>query len=216
MQYKVLYMDKHLDDLKHIRGIMERSTKFLSLSGYSGIFAGLVATVGGILQLMYMKKEKVVLDLFNQYDTDGLHQLNSFLKFTFINFSVILSLALLGAFYFTYAKARKTNKPLFDSTTYRLALNFGFPLVCGGLLVLYLFSKGFIGFLAPISLIFYGISIFNASNFTYSDTRYLGVVLTILGFVNLLFIGFGIYFWILGFGLAHIFYGFWMYFKYEK
>lgn len=39
---------KHQEDLAHIRSMMERSSRFISLSGLSGVFAGLSALIGGI------------------------------------------------------------------------------------------------------------------------------------------------------------------------
>ena len=40
--------EKHQEDLVHIRSMMERSSRFISLSGLSGVFAGLSALLGGV------------------------------------------------------------------------------------------------------------------------------------------------------------------------
>ncbi len=41
--------EKYLDDLSEIRKIMSRSSRFLSLSGMSGLSTGLIALVGALL-----------------------------------------------------------------------------------------------------------------------------------------------------------------------
>ena len=69
---------------------------------------------------------------------------------------------------------------------------------------------------APASLIFYGISLVNASKYTLTDIRYLGVMEIILGLINTQFIDYGLYFWATGFGLLHIIYGAMMWWKYER
>jgi len=42
-------MNKYENDLTHIRQMMERSSTFISLSGLSGVGAGLVALAGCFL-----------------------------------------------------------------------------------------------------------------------------------------------------------------------
>ncbi len=49
MYYKVLYMDSQhqpLETLQDIKRMMERSSRFISLSGWSGISAGICALLG--------------------------------------------------------------------------------------------------------------------------------------------------------------------------
>ena len=50
-------MNEHLENLKEIRTLMERSSKFLSLSGLSGISAGIIALVGAFM--VYSKKVEI-------------------------------------------------------------------------------------------------------------------------------------------------------------
>ncbi len=42
-------MKQHLQDLTEIRSMMERSSRFISLSGLSGISAGVFALIGAYL-----------------------------------------------------------------------------------------------------------------------------------------------------------------------
>jgi hypothetical protein len=65
-------------------------------------------------------------------------------------------------------------------------------------------------------LIFYGLALINASKYTYNDIRYLGISELLIGLCSTLFLGYGLFFWAAGFGLAHIVYGALMYFKYDK
>ncbi|HVD98038.1 MAG TPA: hypothetical protein VNB90_07510 [Cytophagaceae bacterium] len=198
----------HLQQLQEIRSLMERSTKFISLSGLSGIVAGCIALAGAALQYWYMAGK-------------GRYELcvrlnNDFLIFTVLNFLGILILALLSAYYFTQKKAKKNNQSLWDSSSQRLLQNIAIPLVCGGLFCIVLYYYGIIGLIAPASLIFYGLALINGSNFTLRDIRYLGMTEIALGFIAAFNIGLGLLFWAIGFGLLHIIYGIVMYYKYDK
>jgi hypothetical protein len=56
----------------------------------------------------------------------------------------------------------------------------------------------------------------NASKYTFNDIRYLGFCEIILGLGAAVYVGYGLYFWALGFGILHIIYGAMMYYKYER
>ena len=47
--------EHYLDDLKEIRSMMEKSSRFISLSGLSGISAGIIALVGAFIASWYIK-----------------------------------------------------------------------------------------------------------------------------------------------------------------
>jgi hypothetical protein len=65
-------------------------------------------------------------------------------------------------------------------------------------------------------LIFYGLALLNASKYTLKEIRYLGMSEICLGLIASAWVQFGIVFWGIGFGMLHIIYGTFMYFKYEK
>ena len=90
------------------------------------------------------------------------------------------------------------------------------PLIIGGVLLLICLSKGLIGFLAPLSLLFYGIALFTISKFTYIEVRVLGLIEIVLGLAGAYFVNWGVLFWAIGFGVVHIVYGIYVYFKYER
>ena len=69
---------------------------------------------------------------------------------------------------------------------------------------------------APGCLVFYGLALVNASKYTLGEIRYLGYGQLVLGIVNLWNVSYGLWFGALGFGILHIIYGIWMWYKYEK
>jgi len=199
---------EHLQQLQEIRSLMERSTKFISLSGMSGIIAGAIALVGAAIQYWYMEREGRYMSCVKLS--------NDFLFYSILNFSSILILAILSAYYFTQKKAKKNNQSVWDSSSKRLFLNLATPLLTGGAFCGVLFYYGLIGLLAPATLIFYGIALVNGSNYTLRDIRNLGFAQIVLGFICAFNIGYGLLFWAIGFGVLHIIYGVVMYFKYDR
>lgn len=203
---------EQLDTLNDIRNIMNRSSKFISLSGLSGVFAGLTALVGAYFAHGALKG---YADRAYGYGVDADLQL----EFELLKIGVlVLVVALAGGVFFTYRQSRKKKLPIWDSTARNLLLNLAIPLVSGGVFVIALLfnhdNAG--GLIAPTTLIFYGLALINASKYTYSDIRFLGICEIILGLISMFNIGLGLYFWAFGFGVLHIFYGSIMYFKYEK
>lgn len=199
---------KYLEDLQDIKSIMDRSSRFISLSGMSGIIAGTLALLGA-----YLAYQTVYLD--QNYLSYRKAILTSDSVWTLLGIATALLLLSFGAgIIFTIRKAKKNNQKLWDSQARRLVINLMIPLVAGGLLCLILLLKGFIGLIAPLTLLFYGLALVNASKYTLSEIRGLGILEIILGLVGCQFIGFGLIFWAIGFGLLHIIYGILMHVKY--
>jgi len=90
------------------------------------------------------------------------------------------------------------------------------PLVAGGLFVGGLLYHNEWRLVAPACLVFYGLALVNASKYTLTDIRYLGLLEIVLGLVNLYYADYGLYYWAIGFGLLHIIYGLIMWWKYDK
>jgi hypothetical protein len=219
LYYKVLFMEEKnqstepLQEIKDIRRIMERSSRFISLSGLSGVAAGVCALVGAWLGLEILK------NYYGGYRSRGIFSGDDFsgLKIKLAGLAVIVFLAAFASsFYFTWQRTKKQGLPLWDHTTKRLCWNMIVPLAAGGAFILAMLRYDEWRFIAPSSLIFYGLALVNASKYTLSDIRYLGYCEIILGLVNMLFIGYGLYFWAAGFGILHIFYGTIMWYKYER
>ncbi len=207
-----------LDDLHHIKQMMERSSRFISLSGLSGIGAGICALVGAWLAHPYVfgKKDHVMnrelvatLETAHDYST----MLNSWLFW--IAAGTFLS-ALVSAFVFTWLKSKRQGIPVWGHSAKRLMINVFIPLMAGGVFLFKLIHFGTFGLVAPGCLIFYGLALMNASKYTLDEIRYLGYCQILLGLISLWFVGYGLYFWAAGFGLLHIVYGAYMWYKYER
>lgn len=204
--------EKYIKDITEIRSMMERSTKFLSLTGLSGIMAGIYALVGAYIahRLFYSDNNSV---LFNSIDR---REMATEVENLIILALVILVLAVGTAIALSLKKSKKDGEKLWNPAARRVVINMAIPLVTGGIFILILISKGFFGFLAPSTLLFYGLALVNASKFTFKEIKSLGIVQIVLGLLAFYFIEFGLLFWALGFGLMHIVYGIVMHLKYEK
>ncbi len=212
---------EHLETLQSIRDIMERSQRFISLSGLSGIGAGTCGLISSYIAYRYMSRQFSLLEESGVSDVSYIYDLTysnwGYGTFDFFFFLAIgtLAAAVLVAFLFTYSKAKKQGRKVWDASSKRLTINFLIPLVTGGLVCLILLSRGFLGVIAPLTLVFYGLACVHGSKYTLEDVRYLGYCEIILGILALYFVGYGLLFWALGFGVLHIVYGVIWYRKYE-
>ena len=206
MQEKDIY-----NELSSIRNLMERSTKFISLSGLSGVLAGIYALIGAFIGYKLVDSNFGELDYRYQYVTEPRILLELFL----IAVTVLL-LSLLTCIFLTIRQARKRGENFWNPVSQRLVVNMSIPLFTGGLFMLILLFQGSYGIIAPASLIFYGLSLIAGSQFTFSDVKWLGYCQIIIGLAAMLFPAYSILFWMMGFGLLHIIYGSVMHFKYKQ
>lgn len=199
----------YIQDIAEIRSMMERSSKFLSLSGWAGAMAGIYALIG-----FYIVNS--ILD-FNPtlilYDTiDSFPNIN----YVFVTAILVLVLAVATAVYLSYKRAVKIGESIWNSTSKRLLTDMGIPLAVGGILILIFISKNLIGLIIPFTLLFYGLALYNTSKFTYNEVKYLGIIQMMLGIIALYFIEYSIYLWAFGFGIVHIIYGVYLHYRYER
>lgn len=200
-----------LEALHEIRNIMDRSSRFISLSGLSGVAAGLSALAGAAVVKWHLSQYNVT------YSQDS----GATLTWSSIQFMVavalgVLILAIGSALYFTARKAKLNNHRLWDSKSRRLLVNLAIPLAAGGIFCAILLYHGILYLIAPAMLVFYGLALINGSKYTYGDIRYLGICEVILGLLVSFFTGYGLLAWTVGFGVLHMVYGTLMYFKYER
>lgn len=212
---KVLSMkteEKYIKDITEIRSMMERSTKFLSLTGLSGIMAGIYALVGAYIayRLFYLDNGSII------YNTIDRQEMNAEVESLILLALAVLLFAIGTAILLSWKKSKKGGEKLWNPAARRVVINMSIPLVAGGVFILILLSKGLFGLLAPATLLFYGLALVNASKFTFEELKSLGIVQIILGLFASYFIKYGLLFWALGFGLMHIVYGIVMHLKYEK
>ena len=212
---------EHLNDLHEIKQMMERSSRFISLSGWSGIAAGICALIGAYFANKIIVHSPGTGSDFGgssspYADSDSLstrgfisHPLFTIAVFTFIG-------ALVSAVIFTYARSRQNHTPIWSTTSRRLTLNVCIPLFAGGIYLLKLIENGTFGLIAPGCLIFYGLALVNGSKYTLGEVKYLGYAEVILGIISCWFLEWGLYFWAVGFGVMHVVYGTVMWYRYER
>jgi hypothetical protein len=203
-------LKEHLKDISEIRAMMERHSKFLSLSGLSGLSAGLCALIGAVAAWFYLGRS---LDYIRIPTT---HTRTELYWFFALDAGLVMVVALGLATLFSLRMARKRNIPMWTPSGKLLLINLVIPLIAGGAFCFILLWHGIVAFIPASMLLFYGMALLNASKFTLPEMRYLAVAELLLGLGCAIWIGHGLVFWALGFGVAHIVYGAVMYYKYER
>lgn len=202
-----LRMDKkdYLKDISEIKTLMERSSRFISLSGLSGILAGVYALIGaGYAYWLVETSRPGYLTL------DG-----KVFKYVLIDLIIVITLITLTGILLTTRKAKKENRPIWDSSSRRLVINFLIPVLTGIFYSIIILKQQKYGQTGALMLIFYGLGLVNASKYTLSNIKYLGYSEIILGLICVYYPGYGFWLWTIGFGFLHIIYGTYMHLKYD-
>ena len=197
---------KYLDDISEIKNLMNRSNRFISLSGLSGILAGIYAITGAILAYIFLTPKN------GEYVT--LHSWN--FRYIVAILIAVAALSIITAFLLTTKKAKRNKEAIWDPTTRNLLVSFLVPLVTGGIYIIIKLNSQHYGLTASLMLIFYGLALVNASKYTLGNVKYLGYLEIILGLICAAFPGYGLWFWVAGFGVLHIIYGSMVYVTEEK
>ncbi|MBK7650732.1 MAG: hypothetical protein IPJ20_08285 [Flammeovirgaceae bacterium] len=190
---------------------MERSVKFVSLSGLSGILAGCYALIGAAVAYALVQYPIFPLN-FRQ---ESIQDTSIIMKLLVIAF-VVLFASLITGYSLAARKATKLGGNIWNSTSKKLFINLSVPLLTGGVFILFLLFYGHFGIAAPACLIFYGLALVNASPNLFDEFRYLGYTEIILGLISTALPGYGLIFWAIGFGVLHIIYGAMMFKKYDR
>ena len=214
--------EDYLRDISEIKNMMDKSSRFISLSGLSGILAGLYALIGAAYAYSITLGEsteygrgEVILGKI--LDDQGYLLFDSELFQVIIIDLVLITVLSVGTgIFLTWRKSKKQGVNFWGSSSKRLLINFLIPLIAGGSYILIILAQQKYGQIAALMLLFYGLSLLNASKYTLGDIKYLGYTQIILGLICALFPRFGFWFLVIGFGFMHILYGTLMYFKYEK
>ena len=201
--------ESSLQTLTEIRQLMERSSRFISLSGLSGVAAGVYAIIGAFAAYLHLGLTGL------GYNAELRLNYND-LRFIVIDALVVLTLAITTGILLTTQKARKDGNSIFDSTARKLVINLCIPLATGGLICIAFLYHGAFYYIPSCMLVFYGLSLVHASSYTRNDIRSLGFAEIILGLISLFTLENPFLFWVIGFGILHIVYGTYMYFKYER
>jgi len=198
-------------DLASIRTMMEKSVKFLSLSGLSGVLAGTYALLGSIAVYFILYYPYSPFDFQFYY----VNERSTVYKLILVA-AIVLILSLVTGYLLSVRKAKRFGMPIWNFTSKQLLIDLAIPLVAGGLLIVILLAQGYYSIVAPACLVFYGLALIQGSRSTYVEVKYLGLTEIGLGLACAIFLGFGLIFWALGFGVMHIVYGAVMYFRYDR
>src|SRR6478752_5016120 len=119
-----------LDTIQDIKRMMERSSRFISLSGWSGVSAGICALIGAWLANKELHQMLGAAPEFDDYS--GSRGQAVFTKITLFNDLIIIAVctfvaALISSFFFTWLRTRKHGVPLWDRTVQRLIVNTALP-----------------------------------------------------------------------------------------
>jgi hypothetical protein len=196
--------------------MMERSSKYSALSGLSGAIVGFFALIS--ITVSY-----ILLDIAPFESTSYLTKLapNGTIDFDIfyriaLNFGIVLLVSFLTAIWLSNKNAVKKGEQIWDNTTKRMMVNFTIPMIAGGIYCLILLIHNHIALVIPATMLFYGLALLNASKYTLDDLKYLGILMIIMGLLASFYVDHALLLWATGFGLLHIIYGSFMYFKYEK
>jgi len=203
--------EKYLNDISEIKNMMNQSSRFISLSGLSGVLAGIYSLIGA-----WLAYKTIYFDTTSMGNYRNLIISQDSINKLFIIASTVLILSIITGITLSVRKAKKTEDKIWNVSSKRLVINFAIPLATGGFFILFLIEKEILSLVAPLTLLFYGLACVNASKYTLGDVRYLGITMIILGLLSTWFLGYGLLFWALGFGICHIIYGSMMYFKYDR
>ena len=203
-----------IDDIKTIRKMMEESTRFLSLSGLSGIFAGGFAIAGALVAYFLILHNGSIR--YDEYFTSLTVKETLVLRLKLIADAVcVLILSIIFSIYFSINKAKREGKNFWSPASKKLLINMLIPLFTGGIFIIVILVQNHIQLIVPGLLIFYGLALVNSAKFTLDEVFYLGIFEIITGLAASFFSGWGFIFWIFGFGILHIIYGVVMYRKYD-
>ncbi|MBW6501419.1 MAG: hypothetical protein K0B05_08505 [Bacteroidales bacterium] len=202
-----------IEDIKAIRKMMEESTRFLSLSGLSGLFAGIMAIAGALVAYF------LILDHGSIHYDESFRSLSGSETFSvrwllMADAAAVLVFSVLVALWLSLRKAGKDGKSFWTPVSKRLLINLLIPLSAGGVFIIALLLQNHLQLIVPCFLIFYGLALVNAGKFTFGEIFYLGLLEIITGLASAFVPGWGLIFWIFGFGVLHIVYGVAMYRRY--
>lgn len=199
-------------DIASIRTMMERSAKFISLSGLSGVLAGVYALAGAAAAFIFVRYPLYGLDSSRGYALP-LHSRE--VADLLVIAAAVLVASIGTGVWLSSNKARRHGTKLWTPASKTLFTNLSIPLVSGGVFILIMIYYGYFGLAAPACLLFYGLALIQASANTFQEVRYLGFCEIALGLVSACMPGYGLIFWAVGFGVLHIIYGAIMHNKYD-
>ena len=206
-------------DISLIKNLMEKSSKFSNLSGYAIATTGLLALLGAVfvyfdLGISISEKYISYAELINQ--TGNANSIYTKIKLLVIIASLILLTSLLILYVTAKLKSERHDINLFNSSFSRALKSLFIPVLSGGIFCGFLILHKMYGLVAPATLIFYGLGLISASKYSYNELELLGYLELLLGTIASYYMGSGLLFWMIGFGIGHIILGVFIHYKYDK
>ncbi len=193
--------EQYIDEIKAIKQMMEQSSRFLSLSGLSGILIGIYALIGAYIANLAFHSGLEITDLIKKMLGLAL---------------IVLLISLATVLILTYRKTVSDGYKVWNKGTRLMILNLAVPLITGGVLTTVFLMKGYYGSIAASLLVFYGLALINAAKYTRQEIYYMGLCQIILGIIAAFIPNQSILLWAFGFGFVHILYGTIMHFRYDN
>jgi hypothetical protein len=201
--------------IDEIRNLMERSSRFISLSGLSGISAGIIALLGALFALLYLDLDTRYFDIDKYLSEKYYKIISQDMYVLLIDAAIVLLLAVASAIFFTTRRAKRKGLKVWTQSSQLMIYSVAIPLLAGGIFCIILLYYKLVFLVAPATLLFYGLALLNGSKYTLPEIQWLGISEIILGLIGCIYPGYAILFWSVGFGFLHIVYGTVMYFRYE-
>ncbi len=202
---------EHLQNLLEIKEMMSKSTRFISLSGISGILAGVYALVGA-----YFAYDILQVGAYEDYRHQVKYITANEIFALLLMVSLVALISIATAIFLSYKKAKKNKEKLWNSTSKRLVINLIIPLLAGGLFLIISLLKNDLTEVSSLMLLFYGLSLVNASKYTIGHIKVLGYINIFLGLLCHYYTQHSFWFWVFGFGIMHIIYGSIMHFILDR
>ncbi len=210
-----------LESIQEIKSYMQKSSRFLSLSGWSGIWVGTCGIISGLIAIYLLNQSNISPINYNYYGegykSEGFYSLKETLRFKLLIVAIVtFMVAIAGGFFFSAQKAKKDGVIFFNHVFKRMFVNFSIPLITGGLVCLAFIRYNLIILIAPSTLVFYGLALLMVARDTLDEIKKLALFEILLGVLSFFFLRHNVIFWIIGFGFLHVIYGIIMWNKYDK
>lgn len=193
--------NQYSEDIAHIRSMMERSSRFISLSGWAGILPGIFALSGLSLAIWFIQNSKTT-GLYN----DGIDNTSPLAIQLVLTAFVVLALSVFSSWYTCMRKAKAEHQSTWTPAIQNMLVYFSIPLLAGAVVAGWVYAKEDWGLMAPVILSFYGLALIQASHFTLKSVYWLGLIEIALALLSGI-PGWGIPILAIGFGLLHVIYG---------
>jgi hypothetical protein len=204
-------MRKPEEELAEIKSMMERSTRFLSLSGLSGILAGIysLAAAGLAWYWIYFPSSSW------SAGTESLSFRNLLNRLLFLGLATLIA-AVSTAYLLSKKKGTADTQPFWSPASKRFLVALFLPVALGGFFCFALLHESAFELIPAAMLLFYGIGLVQSAQFTLGEIKNLGFTQLVLGLVAAFFPDFGLICWAMGFGVFHLIYGALMYYRHER